>query len=203
MATTHDINAICSQILTADDLKIEEKLFQQVMKEKIVTKILDNNNGIHIKIFSKEQIILSHITPILHNIGFEIIDEVTYNISDNKELIYISKFNLNSPNFEKIGKAKNNLEAIITHSLQDPTIKHSKAFSLVYEENFDLKKISILRAFIEYSDQKSTNRDKFQETLAKCHLDFPETQNKKSCFPKEPRHHLAPTRKRQHNHQLS
>ena len=46
-----------------------------------------------IKIFSKEQIILSHITPILHNIGFEIIDEVTYNISDNKELIYISKFN--------------------------------------------------------------------------------------------------------------
>ena len=153
MATTHDINAICSQILTSDDLKIEEKLFQQVMKEKIVTKILDNNNGIHIKIFSKEQIILSHITPILHNIGFEIIDEVTYNISDNKELIYISKFNLNSPNFEKIGKAKNNLEAIITHSLQDPTIKHSKAFSLVYEENFDLKKISILRAFIEYIDQ--------------------------------------------------
>lgn len=153
MATTHDINAICSQILTADDLKIEEKLFQQVMKEKIVTKILDNNNGIHIKIFSKEQIILSHITPILHNIGFEIIDEVTYNITDNKELIYISKFNLNSPNFEKIGKAKNNLEAIITHSLQDPTIKHSKAFSLVYEENFDLKKISILRAFIEYIDQ--------------------------------------------------
>ena len=104
MATTHDINAICSQILTSDDLKIEEKLFQQVMKEKIVTKILDNNNGIHIKIFSKEQIILSHITPILHNIGFEIIDEVTYNITDNKELIYISKFNLNSPNFEKIGK---------------------------------------------------------------------------------------------------
>ena len=113
MATTHDINAICSQILTADDLKIEEKLFQQVMKEKIVTKILDNNNGIHIKIFSKEQIILSHITPILHNIGFEIIDEVTYNITDNKELIYISKFNLNSPNFEKIGKAKNNFSVII------------------------------------------------------------------------------------------
>ena len=49
-------------------------------------------------------------------------------------------------------KSKNNLENY--HSLFTRfTIKHSKAFSLVYEENFDLKKISILRAFIEYIDQ--------------------------------------------------
>lgn len=148
-----DINAICSQILTSDDLIVEEELFQQVLKDKIVTKLLDNKGSKYIKIFSKEQLFLSHITPLLHNIGFEIIDEVTYNVMSQKELIYISRFNLNNPNLEKINIAKNNIEDIITYTLQDCSVKHSKAFSLVYEENFNLKKINILRAFIEYIGQ--------------------------------------------------
>lgn len=148
-----DINAICSQILTSDDLIVEEELFQQVLKDKIVTKLLDNKGSKYIKIFSKEQLFLSHITPLLHNIGFEIIDEVTYNVMSQKELIYISRFNLNNPNLEKINIAKNNIEDIITYTLKDCSVKHSKAFSLVYEENFNLKKINILRAFIEYIGQ--------------------------------------------------
>jgi glutamate dehydrogenase len=148
-----DINAICSQILTSDDLNVDEKLFQEVLKNRIVTKILDNKNMKYIKIFSKEQLFLSHITPLLHNIGFEIIDEVTYNVADKTDLIYISRFNLNNPNLEKLNIAKDNIESIITQSLQDPTVKYSKAFSLVYEENLNFRKIMILRAFIEYIDQ--------------------------------------------------
>ena len=93
---THDINAICSQLLTSDDLNVDEKLFNEVLENKIVTKILDNKNSKYIKIFSKEQLFLSHITPLLHNIGFEIIDEVTYNVAHEKDLIFISRFNLNS-----------------------------------------------------------------------------------------------------------
>uniref|UniRef100_UPI0040473B5D NAD-glutamate dehydrogenase domain-containing protein n=1 Tax=Aliarcobacter sp. TaxID=2321116 RepID=UPI0040473B5D len=150
---SHDINAICSQILTSDDLVVEEELFQQVLKQRVVTKILNNKNSTYIKIFSKEQIYLSHITPLLHNIGFEIIDEVTYNVADSKDIIFISRFNLNISDLKKLEKAKDNIEEIISQSLQDPTVKHSKAFSLVYEENLNFKKIKILRAFIEYIDQ--------------------------------------------------
>ena len=150
---THDINAICSQLLTSDDLNVDEKLFKEVLENRIVTKILDNKNSKYIKIFSKEQIFLSHITPLLHNIGFEIIDEVTYNVADKKDLIFISRFNLNIPDLQKLEIAKDNIETIITQSLQDPTVKHSKAFSLVYEENLNFRKIMILRAFIEYIDQ--------------------------------------------------
>ena len=151
--STSDIQAICSQLLTPDDLAVDDKLFEQVLKEKIVTKILENKKIKYIKIFSKEQLFLSHITPLLHNIGFEIIDEVTYNVANNKELIYISRFNLNIENFEQIEKAKQNLETIISYSLKDFTVKHSKAFSLVYTQNLDLRKVSLLRAFIEYIDQ--------------------------------------------------
>ena len=149
----HDINPICSQILTRDDLNVEEEIFQEVLKNKIVTKILKNKDSRYIKIFSKEQLFLSHITPLLHNIGFEIVDEVSYNVTDKKNLIYISRFNLNALDLQKIEIAKENIENIITQSLQDPTVKHSKAFSLVYEQNLDFRKITILRAFIEYLDQ--------------------------------------------------
>ena len=140
----HDINTICSQILTSDDLTVEESVFQEVSKNKVVTKILNNKNNRYIKIFSKEQLFLSHITPILHDIGFEIVDEVSFNLTNKKDTIYISRFNLNSLDLEKIEIAKENIENIITYSLQDSTVKHSKAFSLVYEENFDFKKIWII-----------------------------------------------------------
>ena len=150
---TNDINAICSQILTSEDLNVDEKLFNEVLENRIVTKILDNKDSKYIKIFSKEQIFLSHITPLLHNIGFEIIDEVTYNVAHQKDLIFVSRFNLNISDLKKLDIAKDNIENIITQSLQDPTVKHSKAFSLVYEQNLNFRKIMILRAFIEYIDQ--------------------------------------------------
>ena len=35
---TSDIQAICSQLLTPDDLAVDDKLFEQVLEEKIVTK---------------------------------------------------------------------------------------------------------------------------------------------------------------------
>ena len=102
----HDINTICSQILTSDDLTVEESVFQEVSKNKVVTKILNNKNNRYIKIFSKEQLFLSHITPILHDIGFEIVDEVSFNLTNKKDTIYISRFNLNSLDLEKIEIAK-------------------------------------------------------------------------------------------------
>lgn len=150
---TSDIQAICSQLLTPDDLAVNDELFDQVLKECIVTQILNSKKSKYVKIFSKEQLFLSHITPLLHNIGFEIIDEVTYNVTNNKEEIYISRFNLNVHDETKLEEAKHNLEFIITNSLKDPSVKHSKAFSLVFKQNLTLRKITLLRAFIEYIDQ--------------------------------------------------
>ena len=156
MGTTSDMNAICSQLLTPKDLEISDELFKEVIDGTIVTHIVENDFSQSIKIYSTYQLFLSSITPILHDIGFMIIDEVTYNIQNSNELIFVSRFNLkvnSESDLKIIAHAKDNIEKIITSSLKDPSLVHSKAFSLVLNQNFDLKTIRLVRAFIEYIDQ--------------------------------------------------
>ncbi len=156
MGTTSDMNAMCSQLLTADDLKIPDILFEKVIKDGIITQIVEHNSSKSIKIYSTHQFFLSQIMPVLHDIGFLIIDEVTYNIQNSAQIIFVSRFNLQIDNEEQIKKiehAKDNLENIITSSLTDNSLIHSKVFSLIYNQNFDARKIMLVRAFIEYIDQ--------------------------------------------------
>jgi len=157
MATTSsDINAVCSQLLTAKDLDISQDLFNRVQNEIVVIQIVDNNKTKSIKIYSTYQLFLSSVTPILHDIGFMIIDEVTYNIENDKKTVFVSKLNLSiesSGDLNRIEYAKENLENLIVSCLKDTSMMHSKVFSLVLNQNFDLRKVSLVRAFIEYLDQ--------------------------------------------------
>ena len=154
--TSSDMNAVCSQLLKPEDLEISDELFSQVQTDKIVTNIIKEKNSIDIKIFSIHQLYLSLVTPILHDIGFLIIDEVTYNVQNGKDQIFVSRFNLKlqkDDDIDKILNAKNNLENVITKVVSDECIQHSRVFSLVYNENFDERKINLVRAMIEYIDQ--------------------------------------------------
>ncbi len=154
--TSSDINAVCSQLLTAKDLDISKELFNRVQEETIVTQIVDNDTNKSIKIYSTYQLFLSSVTPILHDIGFMIIDEVTYNIQHDKKKIFVSRFNLNIPmsgDLNRIAYAKDNLENVIVSCIKDPSMEHSRVFSLVLNQNFNLRKLSLVRAFIEYLDQ--------------------------------------------------
>ena len=172
--TSSDMNAICSQLLTPDDLNISTELFKRVLEQKIVTQIEEVKDSNCIKIYSKKQIFLSEITPILHDIGFMIIDEVTYNIQNNEENIFVSRFNLkvkDKVEDKKIKDSKDNLENIISSCLNDSSMKHSKVFSLVLNENFNLKNIMLVRAFIEYLDQAvlTINSETILHTLVTHH----------------------------------
>ena len=82
------IDAICSQLLTSKDLDITQELFNQVLEEEIVAKIEDSDKTKSIKIYSKKQLFLSLVTPILHDIGLMIVDEVTYTIQNENKTIF-------------------------------------------------------------------------------------------------------------------
>ncbi len=147
------INEVCSTLVSPKDLKIGDELFQNIIKEKIVTEITIDSKDSSINIYATSQLYLSSIIPVLHDFGFNIIDEVSYKIQKNTKNIYINRFNLKLDNVKKITKAKCNIERVISDSLNGVILSRCKLFSLVYHEDLSIRKILLLRAFIEYIDQ--------------------------------------------------
>ena len=93
------------------------------------------------------------IIPILHDFGFNIIDEVAYKIVKKKDHIYINRFNLKIEDKKKLNDSKCNIERVISSSLNGKILSRCRLFSLVYKENLSIKEVMLLRAFIEYIDQ--------------------------------------------------
>ena len=153
MNKNEDMSAVCSQLLTQEDLHIEDELFVKLEQESIITSMLVGFDLKSLKIFSLNRLFLSSITPVLHSFGFEIIDEVTYHIIKRKKTIYISKFNLNLDDISKIKNSKENIEYVITQALLEKSIRCSKVFSLVVNENFSMRKVLLINAIIEYINQ--------------------------------------------------
>ena len=151
MQRKSDFNAVCSQLLGPEDLKIDHGILEAVEKETIVTRIACEHPSIHI--YSTTRLFLSDITPVLHNFGFRIIDEVTYHIEQEKTTVYVNRFNLELENTAKIDRAKQNIEQVISDALSGRIVSQCKLFSMVYEQNISIREVSLLRGVIEYTDQ--------------------------------------------------
>jgi len=167
MPETSDLNAVCSQLLKPDDLKISSELFDKILTKKIVSKIFLNKDNVSIKIYSKEPLYLSSMTPVLHDFGFTIIDEITYSIPKNNDSIHVNRFNIEIHDLNKLAHAQENIEKIISMALLGQSFDKCHLYSLVYLENFSLRQIKLMRAMIEYLDQAvlSLNANAIIETL--------------------------------------
>jgi len=153
MPSRSKLNAICSQLLTQDDLNLSEALIQTILRHTVLTQIVCSDASNSLRIFSTTQLYLSQITPLLHDFGFEIIDEVSYNIVHEKQNIYINRFNLDVKDPQKLSAAKSNIEAIVSEALMQKNFSQCKLYSLVFFENLNTREITLLRAFIEYVNQ--------------------------------------------------
>lgn len=153
MPETTALNAVCSQLLRADDLKISPELYEQILNDHIVSKIYINKQNVSIKIYATEALHLSCMTPVLHDFSFRIIDEVTYEIPQKRGSVFVNRFNLDIKDLKKFEHAQENIEKIISLSLLGQTFDRCRLYSLVYLENFSLRHIKFIRALIEYLDQ--------------------------------------------------
>ncbi|MDF1880365.1 NAD-glutamate dehydrogenase [Sulfurimonas sp. MAG313] len=156
MPETAFFDSICSQLLRPDDLQISSDLFERIMKEKIVSQIYIHDKSVSIKIYADKILHLSSMTPVLHDFGFEIIDEITYTIPKNEKSeksVYVNRFNLDIQDIKKFKSAKDNIEKIISLSLLQNNFEKCSLYSLVYLENLSLRHVTLMRAIIEYLDQ--------------------------------------------------
>jgi len=147
------LKSVCSQLLQADDLNISTDLYARIINEEIVSQIFINNEKVSVKIYSTKMLHLSCMTPVLHDFGFEIIDEITYSIPKEKSNIFINRFNLDIHELQKLKDAKENIEQIISMSLLGQNFERCQLYGLVYSQNFSLRHITLMRTLIEYLDQ--------------------------------------------------
>lgn len=161
------MNAICSQLLTPDDINISDELVTRIAAEKIVVQVLIKGDSAAIRIYSQQALMLSLIMPILHHFGFNIIDEVAFSFEHGKETVHLKRFNLNLVKIGQITAAKKNIETVITQALKGESFKISRLFSLVCEQNLNLRQLSLLKAMVEYMNQAvlAINLDTFLHTL--------------------------------------
>ncbi len=171
MPETSDFNSVCSQLLRPDDLKITAELFKRIHKEEIVTKIFIDADNVSVKIYSLQPIYLSSITPVLHDFGFTIIDEVTYSIPKDKQTVHVNRFNLDIEHLGKLAASQENIENIISLALLGKSYNKCRLYTLVYLENFSLRQIMLMRTIIEYLDQAvlSLNANIIIQTLNNHH----------------------------------
>lgn len=174
------MNAICSQLLTPDDINIPEDLFSQLQEKKIVVQVLIKGENAAIRIYSKQALMLSLVMPILHDFGFNIIDEIPFSFEHKKETLHLKRFNLNLVKIEELTLAKENIEEVITEALMGRGFQLSQLFSLVCEQNLNLRQLSLFKAIIDYMNQAvlAINLGSFVHTLtthsymAKLFLDY-------------------------------
>jgi glutamate dehydrogenase len=140
-------------LLHPDDLQVTAEQFATVQSERVVTKIVLKEAITTIRVFATRQLYLSEITPVLHNFGFNIIDEVTYHIEHGDERIYINRFNIDLPDTAKVEQARENIEDALTRALRDNSFGQCKIFSLVYKQNLRVREVLLLKGILRYIDQ--------------------------------------------------
>ncbi len=164
------LGAVCSQLLTTEDLMLEEELAVRVTEEKIVTRITINDTTVSVRFYADHLLMLSDITPILHDFGFAVIDEVTYGVPFESHTIHVCRFNLGMPEaIDRFDKARENIESVMTASLRGETFANCRLYALVHLQNFSLRQITLMRAMIEYVHQAvdAVSFDAFVHTLTR------------------------------------
>jgi len=153
MRITNELSAVCSQLLSQEDLKLDEELIDTLKKVPLVTRIVLDGKKAAVRLYADKQLLLSDITPILHDFAFVVVDEVTYTVEAEGQTVYVCRFNLQLDDMAAFERARANIETVITDSLLGRTFNSCRIYSLVYKQNLTLREVTLLRAFIEYINQ--------------------------------------------------
>ncbi|WP_200762803.1 NAD-glutamate dehydrogenase domain-containing protein [Nitrosophilus alvini] len=152
MKPKSNIEKACSEIFATEDLLLDEKIFETVEKDKPKALFVYEKETTYLKIFSKERIHISHIIPLLHDIGFEVIDEVSFSISKKGETFFVNRFKILTDT-EKLEKSEKNVIEIIEKTLSMELFKHCRLYAFALKENMSISEILLLKALLSYENQ--------------------------------------------------
>ncbi len=163
----NSIENACTQLLEKDDLIIPKDIKDRLKTKSVGVTIHEEKPKI--MIYSKRELVLSEIIPILSNLEFTVLNEVSFFVKDDGKDIFIEKLNIKVEDREKLKLHKHNIKTLIEHALTKKILDHCKLFALVYREDFNIREILFVRTFLSYVDQlvAAFNKDKMIDTVVK------------------------------------
>ena len=163
----NSIESACTQLLEKEDLIIPPEIKERLKKDTVAVAVYEDRPKI--MIYSLKELVLSEIVPVLSDLGFKVLNEVSFFVKDEGKEIFIDKLNIEAENREKLKLHKRNIKTLTEHALTKKIVDHCKLFSLAYKENFDIREILFVRTFLSYTDQlvAAFNKDKMIDTVVK------------------------------------
>ena len=160
----------CAQLIRKEDLKISKEI-ARILREESLAALIRNKPEPVIKIFSRKQLLLSDIIPIITDYGLGVLSEVSFTGKLDQEKIHITKIriDLEEPKLLKAHK-KNIIESLLKVLREKETVS-CKLFHLIYEEDFCTRGILLFRTIAHYENQlvAEFNTDHINDTLVKYH----------------------------------
>lgn len=141
----------CKNLINEDDLKINDNLKEYLLQNSIKAEFITKNERQFLKIYSLKKLTISKIVPLLHDIGFSIIEEIAFETQIGNKKIYINKFLLSIK--EDIERAKENIVQILEKALKNEILDRCSLYALSLKENMDVKDIFLLKALLRYENQ--------------------------------------------------
>ena len=165
-----NLQQVCNQLIESEDLHIDDKIFQSLSKYGIAIDISENPASI--RIFSHTKFTLSDIIPIMHDFGFFVNSEVSFELSDGNQAIYVTKLYLELQEPALLTAHANHITEILLYALRSLKKESCALFSLAYSQNFCLHSILLFRAVTHYENQlvPEFNIPKIITTLTSYHM---------------------------------
>ncbi|MEJ2501097.1 MAG: NAD-glutamate dehydrogenase [Campylobacterales bacterium] len=137
MSLESQLGSVCSQLLSHQDLQLDDRLVDALKKVPIVTQITLSEGKAAVRLYSRTQLLLSDITPILHDFAFIVVDEVTYTVEHEDGPVCVCRFNLQVDDTKAFERAKTNIESVMTDSLLGRTFSSSRLLLHYFSARFD------------------------------------------------------------------
>jgi len=164
------LQQICNQLIKSDDLKISKEIQHALETDGIAVEI--SREPEIIKIFSSTKFSLSDIIPVMHDLGFFVSSEVSFELAAPSHTVYVTKLYLDVQEPSLLSAHAGHITEILIYALQSPRKESCSLFSLAYSQNFSLRSIQLFRAIAHYENQlvAEFNIPKIITTLTEYHM---------------------------------
>ncbi|WP_457596892.1 NAD-glutamate dehydrogenase domain-containing protein [Hydrogenimonas sp.] len=144
----------CLQILRNDDLTLPDAVASELSRHPFAAEFIeDEGKTLFLKIYGREHFMLTHIVPLLKNIGLTLHSEISYDIPAEGGKVYVSRYRIGNDNLDEIRRTKANILELLRQMLCAPRLQNSPLLRLTILENLSPRQLELLAALLDFENQ--------------------------------------------------